>query len=99
MPTEKEWEELINQCNWEWKGNGYQVSGKLKGFTDRSIFLPAANYWSSSLSAASNENAGCVHLQSGEASLKSLQRYSGCAIRPVASYEGDILNDYNYGVL
>lgn len=99
MPTEKEWEELINQCNWEWKGNGFEVSGKLEGFTDRSIFLPAANYWSSSLSAASNENAGCAHLQSGEASLKSLQRYSGCAIRPVASYEGDILNDYNYGDL
>ncbi|MBO6078483.1 MAG: hypothetical protein J6P66_07020 [Bacteroidaceae bacterium] len=68
MPTQKEQEELLNNCTWTGTTlngvDGYRVTGKKEGYTDRSIFLPAANsrngtnyagvggggeYWSSSL--------------------------------------------------
>jgi len=46
MPTEAEWMELQDNCTWVWTTvegvNGYKVSGKKEGYTDKSIFLPAA---------------------------------------------------------
>ena len=48
MPTIAEQEELINtnNCTWTWTTQnniaGYLVTSKIKGYTDRSIFLPAA---------------------------------------------------------
>ena len=51
MPTEAEWEELCDRCNcaWEWTSveetPGYRVTSKKAGYTDRSIFLPAAGYY------------------------------------------------------
>ena len=67
MPTDAEWEELINNCTWTWTSqNG--VNGRLVTASNgNSIFLPAAGYryvtyldyvgsdgtyWSSSLNAA-----------------------------------------------
>ena len=48
MPTEKEFQELIDNCTWIWTTmngvNGYRVTGKKSGYADRSIFLPAAGY-------------------------------------------------------
>ena len=48
MPTEKEFQELIDNCTWTWTTmngvKGYKVTGKKSGYTDRSIFLPAAGY-------------------------------------------------------
>ena len=48
MPTITEFQELIDNCTWTWTTmngvNGYKVTGKKSGFTDRSIFLPAAGY-------------------------------------------------------
>ena len=45
MPTDVEWEELINSCTWTWTRlngvNGYEVTSKTNG---NSIFLPAAGY-------------------------------------------------------
>ncbi|MBO4724811.1 MAG: hypothetical protein J5596_05765 [Bacteroidaceae bacterium] len=67
MPTREEMDELHDNCTWEWTTlngvNGYRVTSKKQGYTDRSIFLPAAgfkyngryeygskgNYWSRSL--------------------------------------------------
>ena len=55
MPTIDEWLELRNtqNCDWTWMEdyqgsgqNGYLVTSKKEGFTDRSIFLPAAGHWS-----------------------------------------------------
>lgn len=52
MPTQTEWEELLNNCVSEWMTN-YQNSGmngllltsKMEGYTDKFIFLPAnGNY-------------------------------------------------------
>ena len=46
MPTAEEWEELIEDCAWEWVEvngmGGYIISGKKPGYKDRSIFLPAS---------------------------------------------------------
>ena len=49
MPTEKEMNELVEDCSWTWTDNysgtgvhGYIVSGKKSGYTGKSIFLPAA---------------------------------------------------------
>lgn len=48
MPTEDEIMELITNCTWEWTTlndiNGYRVTSKIEGYTDRYIFLPATGY-------------------------------------------------------
>ena len=68
MGTKAEWEELRKYCTWKWTEQngikGYLVTSKIKGFTNNSIFLPAAGkryatslfddgsyagYWTSSL--------------------------------------------------
>lgn len=56
MPTEEEFRELIDNCNLEWKENynrtgckGVLFTSKKPGFTDKSIFLPAAGEGSYSL--------------------------------------------------
>lgn len=60
LPSMEQWEELKNECDWTWMGNGYKVTGP----NGNSITLPAAsaracngnvfdgvgsmgNYWSS----------------------------------------------------
>ncbi len=47
MPTQKEFNELINNCTWQWATlngvNGYKVSSNAEGNTNY-IFLPAAGY-------------------------------------------------------
>lgn len=45
MPTQKQFDELIKECRWEWDGNGYIVIGK----NGKSISLPATG-WSCSSS-------------------------------------------------
>jgi len=40
LPTREECWELLQECRWEWKGNGYKVIGK----NGNSIFLPVAGY-------------------------------------------------------
>ena len=48
MPTASEFRELMDNCKWTWKSvngiNGYVVRSRIKGYRDRSIFLPAAGY-------------------------------------------------------
>ena len=43
MPTADEVEELLENCKWEFVGNGYRVSSKVEG-NSNSIFLPAAGF-------------------------------------------------------
>lgn len=43
LPTEKQWQELIDCCSWTWTGKGYNVTDK-KG---TSIYFPANGYKSS----------------------------------------------------
>lgn len=99
IPTYAEWEELMNNCNWEWKDNGYRVSGKKAGFTDKSIFLPVTGfwmnsespemykvvgcYWSSSLYDKSSDRAWYADLQPSQKGFSAFFRRYGCAVRPV----------------
>lgn len=42
MPTEKEFEELLNECKWHWIKNNGKNGFKVTGSNGNSIFLPAA---------------------------------------------------------
>lgn len=46
MPTNKEFQELRDNCTWEWDSidgvRGIRFTSNVSGYTDRSIFLPAA---------------------------------------------------------
>lgn len=48
MPTDAEWEELIDNCTCEWTPmngvNGMKVTSNKPGYTDKYIFLPAAGH-------------------------------------------------------
>lgn len=46
MPNANNWKELVNNCTWQWSVlngvEGYLVTSNIDGYTDKSIFLPAA---------------------------------------------------------
>ena len=48
MPTETDWQELIDNCTWEWTTlngvKGCKFTSKKEGYTNKYIFLPAAGY-------------------------------------------------------
>ena len=49
MATDTEWTELLESCTWTWTTlngiSGRLVTSNIEGYTDRSIFLPAAGVW------------------------------------------------------
>lgn len=102
IPTKKEFNELMDNCTWSWTTmngvSGYEVTSRKWGYTDRSIFLPAAGlrdgtilgfagsngyYWSSSLYTDFPYNAYCLYLSSGSVDWLVNDRYSGFPVRPV----------------
>lgn len=102
MPTKDEFTELLNDCTWTWDMlngvDGYRVTSNKSGYTDRSIFLPAAGfrwgmnlsrvgsygyYMSSSLYTDSPDGAWDVYFVSGSHNTSSSSRYSGQSVRPV----------------
>lgn len=102
MPTNSEWAELYTNCTWTritLNGViGYKVTSKVAGFTNKSIFLPAAGYrtnasiggdnngyyWSSSLYTGDpNEAWRLYHSSSGRGRSHSINRHYGWSIRPV----------------
>ena len=94
MPTEAEWQELRNNCTWTWTTqdgvNGYKVTGKKSGYTDKSIFLPAAGghsggeYWSSSLNTDYPSQASTLYFASYSDDTIFDERCLGNAVRPVS---------------
>ena len=99
MPTDAEWTELREQCDWTWTTqngiNGYQVTSKTNS---NSIFLPAAGYrddtdlflvgnygysWSSSLDGDYPNYAWYLNFDSGRVGRCNYNRYSGQSVRPV----------------
>ena len=45
LPSETQWQTLIDYCDWEWTGRGYLVKGRTDNYeSDHSIFLPADGY-------------------------------------------------------
>ena len=102
MPTDAEWTELREQCTWTWTTQngeyGYKVTSKKSGYTNNSIFLPAAGYrddsslyyagssgyyWSSSLSTDIPSSAYYVYFLSSYVNRGSGNRYYGRSVRPV----------------
>lgn len=105
MPTISEWDELLNpsNCKWEWiivNGiKGYKVTSKKAGYTNSSIFLPAAGgcgylyfsmlgesarYWASTMNLATRtRNADYLYFNESRAELSNGVKYLGQPIRPV----------------
>ena len=106
MPTVQEWEELIDNCTWTWTSNyngtqrkGIIVTSQMSGYTNKSIFLPAAGeridtdyvsvgfegfYWSSSLHTLSPNYPYDVTFNSVNNRKDYVFRYFGQSIRPVS---------------
>jgi hypothetical protein len=102
MPTEAEFTELREQCTWTWTTQngvkGYEVTSMKSGYTNQSIFLPAAgyrsgsslsdagydgHYWSSSLSAVNSSDACRLEFESYGVYSSGHFRYLGLSVRPV----------------
>lgn len=68
MPTKDEFDELMNNCFWEWTTqggvNGYKITSGIPGYTDRSIFLPAAGAMYGANSSPSNRGREGFYWQS-----------------------------------
>ena len=103
MPSREEFDELIQNCTWTWttqKGvNGFLVTSNKPGYTDRSIFLPAAGlrslselrlsgnmgfYWTTTPSEHFAESACFLYITPGFKSLyESAARNQAHTVRPV----------------
>ena len=100
MPTKTEFDELLNNCNWEWtswEGHyGYKVTSKKNG---KSIFLPAAGcrsgsslyndgsngcYWSSTPDGSNYYRACSLSFNGGDSDTHWSYRYGGQSVRPVS---------------
>lgn len=103
MPTDAEWTELRKNCTWTWTTHngvkGYKVTSKKSGYTNKSIFLPAAGlrkydniedpgsrglYWSSSLNTDNPFYAYCVDFSSDNVGRHNGSRCFGRSVRPVS---------------
>ena len=102
MPTDAELTELCEQCTWTWTTQngvyGYKVTSKKSGYTNKSIFLPAAGfrddsslnyagslgyYWSSSLDSGYPNYAWGVYFYSDFVRRLTINRFVGFSVRPV----------------
>lgn len=102
IPTRFELDELRDHCYRTWTTQngvyGYLLKGKKTGYTNASIFLPAAGYcgdnylfvsgtngfyWSSSLYPSTPYGAYYLRIYSGNFYMDVYNRYYGFSIRPV----------------
>ena len=108
MPTKEEFEELIDECDWQWTTqgghNGYTVTGP----NGNSIFLPAAgwrggtsldyvgglgSYWSSTPDGSDTQIAYYLRFYSGLYYVGRYYRYYGQSVRPVSDKNTQMLED------
>lgn len=70
LPTQAEFNELINNCNWVWTDEnyvyGYKITSNVTGYTDNSIFLPAAGYIEEYGSATDKSTSGYYWYAGGD---------------------------------
>ena len=59
MPTKSEFEEFIEECEWEWTSEGENRGYRVTGTNGNSIFLPAAGYWRGTLPNADGMGGYC----------------------------------------
>lgn len=93
LPTKEQLEELKNECEWTWTGNGYKVTGPNGEF----IMLPAAgfrlcdgdvadvgtygDYWSSTPN--DSDDAWNLYFNSSEVNMGNYRRCNGQSVRLV----------------
>ncbi|MDO4949371.1 MAG: hypothetical protein Q4E55_04295, partial [Bacteroidales bacterium] len=97
MPTQQEFNALMNDCAWEWTTEGDHNGYKVTDDYGNSIFLPAAGYyeatslysvgeygfyWSSSLYTNSSR-AYYLNSANGIHRVVDSNRYGGQSVRPV----------------
>lgn len=102
IPTREEFRELLNNCTWTWTTLngviGYKITSNISGYTDRSIFLPAAgnsdgsrlddvgsqgDYWSSSANSGNPHVVWSLEFNSDFQGTDYVYRFYGFTIRPV----------------
>ena len=98
MPTEAEFQELLNKTTNEWTQLNGVNGRKFTASNGNSIFIPAAGYynggsvnsvgyngnvWSSSLYTSSPDNAWYLYFNSGGCYMDSDSRYVGLSVRGV----------------
>lgn len=102
IPTKEQIDELLENCDWTWttlnEVNGYRVTGKKPGYTDRSIFLPVTGeyndgkvfdyrlhgyYWSRNCGTVTSETAYTLEVYTKGSSAEIQSRYKSLAVRPV----------------
>ena len=102
LPTPAELDELIENCTWTWTTvngiNGHMLTSNKVGFTDRSIFLPAAGcrydtsldyvgsdgyYWSSWISSNVPSVGWSMDFNSHNGVTVNWDRCNGYSVRPV----------------
>lgn len=102
IPTKEQIHELLENCDWTWttlnEVNGYRVTGKKPGYTDRSIFLPVTGeyndgkvfdyrlhgyYWSRNCGTVTSETAYTLEVYTKGSSAEIQSRYKSLAVRPV----------------
>lgn len=92
MPTQKEFEELKNNCsfNYEYGSwgsgtySGIRIRSNIPGYTDNSIFIPFGSYWSSTLCTSKPSYAYCALINSNGFSTSGIKtRENAVFIRPV----------------
>lgn len=94
IPKKWQLEELIEECEWQWKDNGYLVVGS----NNNSIFLPAAGfrdgsslnyggsyvyYWSRTLSTSNTDYAYDLYFNSSSIYTSVSSRYYGRSVRTI----------------
>ena len=99
IPTDAEWTELLECCNWTWTSTNGVYGYKVTGPNGNSIFLPAAGirfdtdlynagsqgyYWSSSLYTDAPGNAWDVGFNSDYVFRDYSDRFDGRSVRPVS---------------
>ena len=111
MPTKAEQDELCDDCTWTLTTvngvKGYRVTSNISGYTDRSIFLPAAGfrkdedlyfvgskgyYWSGSLSAGHLNDPWYIRFDTIDVARERYGFYYGQPVRPVIPSEAWLSN-------
>jgi uncharacterized protein YjdB len=102
MPYMNEQQELIDECDWVWTREGlvygYRVTSRKPGYTDQSIFLPAAGYmegaelqepmmggqyWASTIFFGQTAQAYLIDFSSSGKLSTMNNRCIGMTVRPV----------------
>ena len=99
LPTQGEFQELIDKCRWTWTKENGHVGYKIEGPNGNSIFLPAAGYckgtstsdegaiglyWSSSPDESYTKYAYHLYFDAGNRYVNWGNRSYGRSVRPVS---------------